>query len=94
MRPRASEATGDALERGRASYAKHAWVDAYESLSHADEVSPLVQEDLERLATSAYMLGHDDDEYVRCLERAHYSISTRARYRELRAVRGGSVSTC
>ena len=72
MGPPASEATGDTLERGRASYAKHAWVDAYESLSHADELSPLVQEDLERLAMSAYMLGRDD-EYVRCLERVHYS---------------------
>ena len=72
MRPRASEATGDTIERGRASYAKHAWVDAYESLSRADEVGLLMQEDLERLATSVYMLGRDD-EYVRCLERAHYS---------------------
>ncbi len=70
--PPGSEAIGDTLERGRASYAKHAWVDAYESLSRADEVSPLVTEDLERLAASAYMLGRDE-EYVRCLERAHYS---------------------
>ncbi len=72
MKPRASETTRGALERGRTSYVQHAWVDAYESLSHADEIDPLGQEDLERLATSAYMLGRDDD-YVRCLERAHYS---------------------
>ena len=72
MGPPASEAIGDALERGRASYTKHAWVDAHESLSRADDVSSLVADDLERLATSAYMLGRDD-EYVRCLERAHYS---------------------
>ena len=61
-----------ALERGRASYAKHAWLDAYESLSRADDASRLEPEDLELLATSAYMLGLDD-EYVRALERAHYS---------------------
>ena len=70
--PPASEAIGDTLERGRASYAKHAWVDAHELLSRADEANPLGPDDLERLATSAYMLGRDD-EYVRGLERAHYS---------------------
>jgi DNA-binding CsgD family transcriptional regulator len=70
--PPATESATKKLEHGRASCAKHAWVDAYESLSRADEASPLVPEDLELLATSAYMLGRDD-EYVRCLERAHYS---------------------
>ncbi len=70
--PPASEAIGDTLERGRASYAKHAWVDAHELLSRADEANPLGPDDLERLATSAYMLGRDE-EYVRGLERAHYS---------------------
>ncbi len=60
------------LERGRASYAKHAWLDAYESLSRADENDLLEPGDLEMLARSAYMLGRDDD-YIRCLERAHHS---------------------
>ncbi|HYN52919.1 MAG TPA: helix-turn-helix transcriptional regulator [Thermoleophilaceae bacterium] len=58
------------LEPGRESYARHEWVDAYERLSRADRASPLEAEDLELLATSAYMLGRDD-EYVRALERAH-----------------------
>ena len=62
---------GNALERGRASYAKGAWLDAYESLSRADEADLLEAEDLELLAKSAYMLGRDDD-YVRGLERAHH----------------------
>ena len=70
--PPATESATKKLEHGRASCAKHAWVDAYKSLSRADEASPLAPEDLELLATSAYMLGRDD-EYVRCLERAHYS---------------------
>jgi DNA-binding CsgD family transcriptional regulator len=61
-----------ALERGRASYAKRAWRDAYESLSRADDTSPLEPEDLVLLATSAYMQGLED-EYVRALERAHYA---------------------
>ncbi len=52
------------LERGRESYAKRGWIDAYESLLRADRASPLLAEDLELAATSAYMLGRDD-EYVR-----------------------------
>ena len=60
------------LERGRASYAARAWVDAYESLSGADEATPLGAHDLELLARSAYMLGRDDD-YVNGLERAHHA---------------------
>ena len=59
------------LERGRRSYAKRAWRDAYESLSSADEESPLGAEDLELLATSAYMLGREG-EWLRDLERAHH----------------------
>jgi hypothetical protein len=45
-------------------------MDAYESLSRADRATPLGAEDLELLATSAYMLGRDDD--VGGLERAHH----------------------
>ena len=51
----------DELERGREFYVRREWVDAYESLSRADQASPLGAEDLELLATSAYMLGRDDD---------------------------------
>src|SRR5512132_1829287 len=58
------------VERGRRSYAEGAWLRAHESLSSADRASPLVAEDLELLARSAYMLGRDDD-YVAALERAH-----------------------
>ena len=64
--------TIDELERGRKSYARRAWMDAHESLSHTDQVAPLGAEDLELLARSAYMLGRDD-EYVSCLERAHHT---------------------
>jgi DNA-binding CsgD family transcriptional regulator len=48
------------------------WRDAYESLSAADRAAPLGADDLERLATAAYMLGRDD-EYVRAMERAHHA---------------------
>jgi DNA-binding CsgD family transcriptional regulator len=58
------------LKRGRDSYAKSSWKEAFESLYRADRAAPLGAEDLELLARSAYMLGRDDD-YVSGLERAH-----------------------
>jgi DNA-binding CsgD family transcriptional regulator len=60
-----------ALKRGRASYAAHAWTDAFESLSRADGEAALEPDDVELLARAAYMLGRDGD-YERWLERAHY----------------------
>jgi len=59
------------LERGRQFYARRAWRHAYKSLSRADQAAPLGAEDLELLATSAYMIGRDDD-YLSALERAHH----------------------
>jgi DNA-binding NarL/FixJ family response regulator len=57
----------DHLERGRDAYARRAWKECFDSLSDAD---PLTPEDLERLATAAYMLGRDDG-HADALERAH-----------------------
>ena len=45
------------------------WGDAYRSLTRAE---PLDADDLERLATAAYMLGRED-EYLDALERAHHA---------------------
>jgi len=59
------------LERGRRSYADSAWAAARESLSRADELEPLAAEDLELLATAAYMLG-DEQGCRRALERAYH----------------------
>ena len=47
-------------------------MDAYRSLSQADQAAPLGAEDLELLATSAFMLGRDDD-CLSSLERAHHA---------------------
>ena len=60
------------LERGRSAYERRAWGDAYDSLSRADGAAPLGANDLELLATSAYMLGRDD-EYLSSLEGAHHA---------------------
>jgi DNA-binding CsgD family transcriptional regulator len=46
------------------------WSDAYRSLKDADEAAGLGADDLERLATAAYMLG-DELEHIAALERAH-----------------------
>jgi len=46
-------------------------MDAYKWLSQADQAAPLGAEDLELLATSAYMMGRDD-EWMSVLERAHH----------------------
>ena len=58
------------LERGRDSYAREAWTDAYEALTAADASTPLGPEDVERLSTAAYMIGREDD-YFDLLARAH-----------------------
>ncbi len=60
------------VELGRESYARRAWSEAYEHLAAADEANPLATEDLELLATTAFMLGRDD-EYLTLLERAHHA---------------------
>ena len=60
---------GDELERGRESYARSSWVEAYESLARAGESEPLSAGDLELRAIAAYMLGRED-EWMSLLEQA------------------------
>jgi DNA-binding CsgD family transcriptional regulator len=47
-----------------------AWSQTHEALTQADQAEPLTADEVELLATSAYMLGRAE-EYTRCLERAH-----------------------
>ena len=60
------------LARGREFYARRAWQSAHETLSRADRARPLVGEDLERLAMSAYLIGRDV-EYLELLQRAYHA---------------------
>ena len=46
-------------------------MNAYKLLSHTDQAAPLGAEDLELFATSAYMIGRNDD-HLSGLERAHH----------------------
>jgi DNA-binding NarL/FixJ family response regulator len=50
-----------ALERGRECFERRAWAEAFAQLSAADREAPLPAEDLERLATAAYLIGREDD---------------------------------
>jgi DNA-binding CsgD family transcriptional regulator len=62
----------DPLAAARESYRQRAWGEAHRSLRVADQTTPLDAGDLERLATSAYLIGHEDD-FLRALDRAHHA---------------------
>jgi DNA-binding CsgD family transcriptional regulator len=68
---------GNALDRGRAAYDRRAWADAYAHLSAADRAGGLGLDDLQRLATVAYLLGRDEDA-ERAWERGHREAAGRA----------------
>ncbi|WP_219942868.1 helix-turn-helix transcriptional regulator [Iamia sp. SCSIO 61187] len=53
--------TTEALERGRTAFGARAWPEAYAALHDADRVDPLGPVDLERVATAAYLTGHDTE---------------------------------
>jgi DNA-binding NarL/FixJ family response regulator len=53
-------AVADREERGRRSFARRMWDEAFNDLSAAHREGQLEGEDLERLALAAYMVGRDD----------------------------------
>jgi DNA-binding NarL/FixJ family response regulator len=62
--------TAETLHRGRESFGRRAWADAFDKLSAADRETPLAPEDLELLAMAAYLVGRDVDR-DEVLARAH-----------------------
>ena len=60
-----------AVDRGRESFERQAWGDAWSQLSAADHDAPLELEDLERLAVAAFLVGRDE-ESVDVWARAHH----------------------
>jgi len=52
-------ATSDALTRGRAAFERKAWSEACRQLRRADRDAPLDPEDLDHLATAAYLIGEE-----------------------------------
>jgi DNA-binding NarL/FixJ family response regulator len=71
----------DRLRLGRECFERRAWSGAYEALSALQEIEPLAPPDLERLATAAYLSGHDA-EYARILEQLYRDLADRADERE------------
>ena len=60
----------DPLAHGRECYGRRAWGDAYQALLCADRATALQSDDLDRLATAAFLTGHDL-EFQRLQERLH-----------------------
>jgi ATP/maltotriose-dependent transcriptional regulator MalT len=58
------------LARARKSFDQHTWTESCRLFEAADREAPLEPEDLERLATAAYLLGREDDSEA-FWERAH-----------------------
>jgi len=62
--------TTDVLVAAGAAYAKREWSAAYECFARADKAARLGADDLERLATAAYLVGKDE-KFFSALERAY-----------------------
>ncbi|AQS71526.1 LuxR family transcriptional regulator [Streptomyces pactum] len=52
------------LAEGRAAYRRRDWPQAYDRLSAADARAPLPAEDTEHLATTAYLVGHEETAFA------------------------------
>jgi len=79
--------TVGALERGRQSFLRQAWDDAYEQLSTSEKEVPLELEDLERLAVAAHLTGRGEDcakvwgrAHNECLRRGEASRAARCAF--------------
>src|SRR5262245_9318210 len=65
-----------ALAHGRESFQRRAWEESCRLLGAADREAPLEPEDLERLATAAFLVGRDDESEA-CRTRAHQTFLAR-----------------
>ncbi len=79
--------TADALIRGRESFGRRAWGDAYAYLSVADREASLEPEDLEMLAVAAHLVGRNSDSaeilvraHQECLRRGHVARAARCAF--------------
>jgi ATP/maltotriose-dependent transcriptional regulator MalT len=64
------------LARARKFFEQHTWAESYRLFEAADREAPLEPEDLERLATAAYLTGREDDSEA-FWERAHRTFLAR-----------------
>jgi DNA-binding CsgD family transcriptional regulator len=77
-------AADDAVRRGREAHLRRAWRDAYQQLRVADQHGSLDAEDLDRLASAAYLIGNPDAAEG-AWQRAHHAFLQRGE--SARAVR-------
>src|SRR5690242_10040536 len=70
---------------GRDAFARHAWRQAFETLSQAQQEQPLAVEDVERLAESAWWIGRID-ECIAARERAYATYLDQGKPRSAAAV--------
>lgn len=56
-----SSPPSDALERGRDAFRRRAWTEATDHFTTADDETSLAPDDLELLATAAWLAGRDDE---------------------------------
>ena len=66
----------EGLARGRECFGRRAWAAAFAELSAADREAPLQPDDLQRLATAAYLIGSDEAS-VEVWGRAHRELLSR-----------------
>src|SRR5688572_29809616 len=71
-----AKATHEDVQRGRSSFEKRAWGDAFDAFSAAERRHPLEPDDLERFATAAYLIGKDEDS-AEIWARAQNELATR-----------------
>ncbi len=77
-------------DTGASAFDRRAWADAFAELSTADRTTSLEPDELERLATAAYLIGKDD-ESVAIWERAHQALLSRGERRRAVACAGWIV---
>jgi len=66
--------TIDVLEHARACFAQRSWGDAYAQFVTADAAAPLDLDDLEKLALTAYLTGHDEESTLGWTRAHHVAI--------------------
>lgn len=64
-------ASSDRIDRARVAFDRQQWASALAELRASDRISPLEADDLERLATTSYLLGQDA-EAVAAWTRLHH----------------------
>ena len=76
------------LAQASASFAEHSWGDAYARFATADAATSLDLDDLEKLALTAYLTGHDEESRLAWTRAHHEAIRRDARRRPFAALSG------